>query len=169
MQVTVVVGNPKAGSRTLDAATMLATALTGAPPDATVDVVTLGAALLGWGDEGVAAAVKRVQESDLVVVASPTFKASYTGLLKLFLDQFATGDGMKNVVAVPLMLGAGPTHAMAPDLLLKPVLVELGATAPAPGLYLIDSTYTADTRIAEYAARWGRIITHAATAESELS
>ncbi len=43
---------------------------------------------------------------------------------------------------------------MAPDLLLKPVLVELGAVCPLPGLYLIDSTYTTDTRIADYTDRW---------------
>ncbi len=33
MKVTVVAGNPKPGSRTLDAATVLATALTGEAPD----------------------------------------------------------------------------------------------------------------------------------------
>ena len=154
MKVTVVAGNPKPASRTLDAATKLAGAVSGQAPDTVVDVITLGAGLLGWGDADVSAAVKTVAGSDLVVFASPTFKATYSGVLKLFLDQFATGDGLKGVVAVPLMLGAGPGHALAPDLLLKPVLVELGATTPAPGLYLIDSTYTEDTRIADYAQRW---------------
>ena len=154
MKVTVVAGNPKLASRTLDAATRVAEAVSGQAPDTVIDVITLGAGLLGWGDEGVAAAVKTVAASDLVVVASPTFKATYTGVLKLFLDQFATGDGLEDVVAVPLMLGAGPGHALAPDLLLKPVLVELGATTPAPGLYLSDSTYTEDTRITDYARRW---------------
>ncbi|NKQ52027.1 NAD(P)H-dependent oxidoreductase [Amycolatopsis sp. K13G38] len=154
MKVTVVAGNPKPGSRTLDAATRLAEAVSGRAPDSVIDVITLGPGLLGWGDPDVAAAVKTVAGSDLVVFASPTFKATYTGVLKLFLDQFATGDGLKDVVAVPLMLGAGPGHALAPDLLLKPVLVELGATTPAPGLYLIDSTYTEDTRIADYTRRW---------------
>ena len=47
------------------------------------------------------------------------------------------------MVAVPLMLGAGPGHALAPDLLLKPVLVELGATTPTKGLYLIDRAWDA--------------------------
>lgn len=56
------------------------------------------------------------------------------------------------------MLGAGQTHAMAPELLLKPVLVELGATTPAPGLFLIDSTYTTDTRIADDAEWWSGIV-----------
>ncbi|MDS1112967.1 NAD(P)H-dependent oxidoreductase [Gordonia westfalica] len=154
MTTTVVAGNPKPGSRTLDAANRLAESLTGSAPDHVVDVIELGPGLLGWGDEKVKAAVETVAASDLVVFASPTFKATYTGVLKLFLDQFATGDGLRGVTAVPLMLGAGPAHAMAPDLLLKPVLVELGAVCPLPGLYLIDSTYTEDTRIADYTERW---------------
>jgi FMN reductase len=39
------------------------------------------------------------------------------------------------------MLGGGPTHFLAPELLLKPVLVELGATAPTKGLYLVDKAW----------------------------
>ncbi|MGW8816320.1 NADPH-dependent FMN reductase [Gordonia terrae] len=154
MTTTVVAGNPKPGSRTLDAARRLARALTGTEPDHVVDVIELGPGLLAWGDTAVQGAVETVASSDLVVVASPTFKAAYTGVLKLFLDQFATGEGLRDVIAVPLMLGAGPAHAMAPDLLLKPVLVELGAVCPAPGLYLMDSTYTTDSRIADYTDRW---------------
>ncbi|MBM7245165.1 NAD(P)H-dependent oxidoreductase [Rhodococcus fascians] len=169
MKVTVVAGNPKPASRTLDAAATLATALTGGPVDATVDVITLGAGLLGWGDAAVAAAVESVSGSDLVVVASPTFKATYTGVLKLFLDQFAGGSGLQGVVVVPLMLGAGPAHAMAPDLFLKHVLVELGATVPAPGLYLIDSTYTTDSGIAGYVARWGSTVLATVSNEAEIS
>ena len=48
---------------------------------------------------------RRWVSADLVVVASPTYKATYTGLLKLFLDRFAGGTGLRGV-AVPLMLGA---------------------------------------------------------------
>jgi len=73
-----------------------------------------------------------------VVVASPTYKATYTGLLKLFLDRFAT-DGLRGV-AVPLMLGAGPAHALAPELTLRPVLTEIGGTT-VRGHYVLDSRY----------------------------
>jgi FMN reductase len=118
----------------------VAEGLGGAPPDVVVDVVELGPGLLGWGDPTVTAAVESVQKADVAVVASPTFKATYTGLLKLFLDQIPT-DGLAGVVAVPLMLGAGPAHALAPELLLKPVLVELGATCPTKGLYVVDTRY----------------------------
>ena len=151
MGIAVVTGNPKAGSRTLQAAVMVAEQLAGRPPEVVVDVVELGAGLLGWGDPGVTAAVESIQKSDVVVVASPTFKATYTGLLKLFLDQVPT-DGLAGVVAVPVMLGAGPAHALAPDVLLKPVLVEMGATCPTKGLYLIDTSYDDPTAVAAWLA-----------------
>jgi FMN reductase len=136
----VVTGNPKPGSRTLAAAKMVAEALSGAEPEVVVDIVTLGPGLLGWGDPDVKAAIEAVQASAAVVIASPTFKATYTGLLKLFLDQ-VPADGLAGVVAVPLMLGGSLGHALAPELLLKPVLVEIGATCPTRALYMLDSDF----------------------------
>jgi FMN reductase len=140
MDTVAVVGNPKPRSRTLEAARIVVEELTGVLPHAVIDVIDLGAGLLSWGDPAVARAVELVGSADLVVWACPTYKATYTGLLKLFLDQFPV-DGLGGTVGVPVMLGAGPAHAMAPELLLKPVLVELGATCPTRGLYLLDSTY----------------------------
>ena len=141
MGIAVMVGNPKPQSRTLEAAVHVATELAGVAPAVVVDVVELGPGLLGWGDPAVASALDAVRSSEAVVVASPTFKATYTGLLKLFLDQIPA-DGLAGVVAFPLMLGAGPGHMLAPELLLKPVLVELGAICPVKGLYLSDKAYT---------------------------
>lgn len=137
--VAVVVGNPKPASRTLSAATYVATELTG-EPDRVVDLATLGADLLDWQSENVAALVEEVGGADLVVVASPTYKGTYTGLLKLFLDRFPGGTGF-NGLAVPLMLGGGPAHALAPELVLRPVLTELGATVPGRGLFVSDTEF----------------------------
>jgi len=142
MGTIAVVGNPKPRSRTRAAAELVVERLTGAPPDIVVDVVDLGPGLLGWGDAAVGEAVEALTTAEVAVVASPTYKATYTGLLKLFLDHVGTGD-LAGVVAVPLMLGGGPTHYLAPELLLKPVLVELGATAPTRGLYLLDRAWDA--------------------------
>ena len=142
MSVAVVVGNPKPASRTLDAATRVANRLGDEPPKVVIDVIHLGAGLLGWGDPAVENAVAAVREATAVVVASPTYKASYTGLLKLFLDQIPTG-GLAGVVGLPLMLGGAWQHALAPEVFLKPVLVELGAICPMRGLYLLDSDYQA--------------------------
>jgi FMN reductase len=145
VDIAVVVGNPKPSSRTLAAARLVAERISGGPPAVVVDVVDLGPGLLGWGDPAVLAAIEAVQAADVVVVASPTYKASYTGLLKLFLDQ-VPADGLRGVVAVPLMLGAGPAHALAPEVFLKPVLVELGATCPTRALYLLDAGYDDDAQ-----------------------
>jgi FMN reductase len=151
MTVVVVVGNPKPMSRTRAAAEMIAEKLTGAPPDHVIDVIDLGAGLLGWGDPKVAAAKAIVNSANCLVVASPTFKATYTGLLKLFLDQFGQGE-LGQVTTFPLMLGGAYAHALAPELTLRPVLVEIGASCPAPGLYLLDSDYQTSPELGKWLA-----------------
>ena len=153
----VVVGNPKPQSRTRDAAVRLVAKLGYGEPEV-IELSEVGAGLLGWGDEHVAEAVKRTQSADLVVFASPTFKATYTGLLKVFLDQFATGDGLAGVVGIPFQLGAGLRHALAPELLLKPVLVELGAIVPVQGLYQLDSAYQEDPELVQWIERWKPVV-----------
>jgi FMN reductase len=136
----VVVGNPKPNSRTRAAAELVATKLSGTPPEHVIDVVDLGTGLLGWGDPKVAEAKEIVKSADFLVVASPTFKATYTGLLKLFLDQFGAGE-LGQIPTFALMLGGSPAHSLAPELTLRPVLVEIGASCPSPSLYLLDSDY----------------------------
>jgi len=134
----VVVGNPKPASRTLAAATYVARELSGRDAGLVVDLATLGGRLLDWQDPGIASLVDEVGSADLVVVACPTYKGTYTGLLKLFLDRFAT-DGLSGV-AVPLMLGGGPAHALAPELTLRPVLAEIGGIT-VRGHYVLDSRH----------------------------
>src|SRR5687768_9691655 len=129
MHVAVVCGNPKPKSRTLEAAVLVAQQLAGQPPSIVFDLVDFGPSLLTWGDPAVSAAVESVSRCEAAIFASPTYKGTYTGLLKLFLDQFPS-ESLANTTAFPLMLGAAMGHAMAPDLLLKPVLVELGASCP---------------------------------------
>jgi len=152
MRTAVIVGNPKAKSRTLEAGLLVAKKLTGAEPDHVLDLVEFGPALLEWGNAKLNAAIETVRGCNVIIVASPTFKATYTGLLKLFLDQIPS-DGLAGITAFPVMLGAGPAHLLAPDLLLKPVLVELGAICPAVGLYLIDKSFAEDPRIDQWIAR----------------
>jgi FMN reductase len=140
--VGVVVGNPKPRSRTLNVAEAVAIAAAGATglADAertTVDLADLGPHLFDWSSADVRAAVDAIRSCTLAVVASPTYKASYTGLLKAFLDWFSTTD-LDGVTVVPVMVGAGLQHALAVEVHLRPVLVELGATLPTRGLYVTE-------------------------------
>ncbi len=141
--VGIVVGNPKPRSRTLGVAEVVARAAAGAAAlegaeHVTVDLAELGPQLFDWSSPAVKEAVTAVRGCALVVVASPTYKASYTGLLKSYLDWFGTTD-LSGVTVVPLMVGAGPQHALAVEVHLRPVLVELGATLPTRGLYVLES------------------------------
>jgi FMN reductase len=146
VSTAIVVGNPKPQSRTYEAARLLVEQLTGQQPDVAIDLIDFGGALLDWSDASVAAAITTVQHSDLVVVASPTYKASYTGLLKLFLDRIG-GGSLGGVTAIPLMLGGDLRHSLAPEVFLKPVLAELGASTPTRGLFLIDAEYNSPSAL----------------------
>lgn len=138
VRTAIVVGNPKPRSRTYDAAHTVIEQLTGAAPDWALDLAELGARLLDWSDPQVTQALEQVASARLVVVASPTYKATYTGLLKLFLERFAAGS-LASVTAIPLMLGGDLRHSLAPEVFLKPLLAELGAQTPTRALFLPDS------------------------------
>jgi FMN reductase len=138
--ISVVVGNPKPRSRTARVAEAVAEVLAGATglgPIRLLDLAELSASLLDWNDEEVRTLTAEVAASELVVVASPTYKAAYSGLLKLFLDRYGT-NGLEGVVAVPVMVGASPVHALAPEAHLRPLLVELGASVPSRALYVLE-------------------------------
>ena len=131
MTVAALVGNPRPASRTHTAALQLRDALAGGADAALVDLATLAP------DEHEEARAT-VAAADVLVVASPTYKATYTGLLKLFLDGYGPAP-LTGVRAVPLMVGAAPHHALAVDVHLTPLLLELGASVPRRGLYVLES------------------------------
>ena len=133
--MVVVVGNPQAGSRTRTAAEAVATLVADGAATETIDLADHGPDLLGWGSPVVAELKATVLGASMLVVASPTYKAAYTGLLKLFLDQFDHGS-LGGVPTVAVMTGGSPHHSLAVTVHLTPVLVEIGASLPAAGLYV---------------------------------
>jgi FMN reductase len=140
--IAVVVGNPKPRSRTRTVAERVAQRAAAAAgiaggTETVIDLADLGPHLFDWSSTEVREAVHFVAASRLLVVASPTYKASYTGLLKAFLDWCAPTE-LSGVVTVPVMVGAGAGHALAVEVHLRPVLVEIGATVPTRGLYVLE-------------------------------
>lgn len=137
MELSVVVGNPKPSSRTRTVAEAVAERVanaTGGTVARTVDLADHADHLFAWPHEELAALNEAVAASDVVVVASPTYKGAYTGLLKAFLDRYPN-DGLAGVTAIPVMTGGNELHGMAVDTALRPLLVELGASVPTRGLF----------------------------------
>lgn len=143
MRIAVVTGNPKPASRTHGVALAVAGALASAltdppvPPRVVVDLAEYASRLFDWSDGELTSLTAEVAGSDVVVVASPTYKAAYTGLLKAFLDRYGN-NGLAGTVAVPVMTGGWAGHTLAVEVHLRPVLVELGAVVPARGLYVTE-------------------------------
>ncbi len=169
--IVTVVGNPRAGSRTLTAAVALAGALqqtlaaragAGEPlaPGPVFDLAELAPGLLApWSLSTAAAqAAAAVRSARLVVLATPTYKGSYSGILKLLLDVIPAG-GLDGVVVQPLTVAGGAEHRTLADAALRPVLAELGASVPVPALLLQESDLPAVERVAaEHAARHSAVL-----------
>jgi FMN reductase len=143
----VLVGNPRPASRTLNAALALRDAVHrvvgGVETGPVVDAAELAQQVFLPGATDVKAALTALTATNVLVVASPTYKATYTGLLKAVLDQ-VPGGALKGIVALPLQVAASDKHALSVDLHLRPVLVELGATVPGPGVFVNEARLTGD-------------------------
>lgn len=88
-------------------------------------------------DERILAALAQVEAASAVVIASPVYKASYTGILKAFLDLLPQ-TGLKGKIALPLFIGGTIAHLLSLDYALKPVLSVLGSRNILGGVFAID-------------------------------
>jgi len=89
----------------------------------------------------IAAAVDQVERARAIVVATPVYKAAYSGVLKVFLDLLPQ-TALKNKAVLPLATGGSPNHMLALDYALRPVLQSLAARHILPGVYATDSQVT---------------------------
>jgi FMN reductase len=89
-------------------------------------------------DDAIAAAVRAVEEAELVIIGTPIYKAAYSGLLKVFLDLLPP-DALRGKLVLPLATGGSPAHFLALDYALKPVLSALGARHVLDGVFATDA------------------------------
>ncbi|MNJ38984.1 FMN reductase (NADPH) [compost metagenome] len=66
------------------------------------------------------------------------YKASYTGVLKTFLD-LVPQKGLAGKIILPLFIGGSLAHLLSIDYSLKPVLSSLGARHILGGVYAVDA------------------------------
>lgn len=78
-----------------------------------------------------------VASADGLVVATPVYKASFTGALKVLLDLLPE-RALAHQVVLPLASGGSPAHLLAVDYALKPVLAALKAQDMLPSVFAVD-------------------------------
>jgi FMN reductase len=140
-QTLIITGSPSGSSRTAKLAQLVGARLAKNGLDSSLlDLRTLPAEDLlhaRFDAESIKAALERVDTARGVVIATPVYKAAYSGLLKTFLDvlpQF----GLRDKVVLPLATGGTVAHVLAIDYALRPVLSSLDPLHVVPGLFLLD-------------------------------
>lgn len=78
-----------------------------------------------------------LEKADGVIIATPIYKAAYTGLLKAFLDLLPQ-EALRGKAVLPIATGGTIAHLLAIDYALKPVLSELKARHVLGGVYAVD-------------------------------
>ena len=140
--ITALSGSPSARSRST---ALLQLALTRLESDEAhqqaVHVRELPPAALLFADTqapAIRAAIAAIEVADLVIVATPIYKAAYSGLLKTFLDLLPQ-DALRGKTVLPLATGGSAAHLLALDYTLKPVLIALGARHILDGVFATDA------------------------------
>ncbi|WP_013321225.1 NADPH-dependent FMN reductase [Gloeothece verrucosa] len=78
-----------------------------------------------------------IDKADVIVIATPIYKASYTGVLKAFLDLLPQ-KALAGKVIFPIATGGTLAHLLAVEYALKPVLFELGGRDFVSTVYIVD-------------------------------
>ncbi len=73
-----------------------------------------------------------------VVLATPVYKAAYSGVLKALLDLLPSG-ALAGKAALAIASGGSPVHSLAVEYALGPLLAALGAGQVLAGVYLTDA------------------------------
>lgn len=140
MRIEVISGNPVGPGRTstlgLDVAARLAELIGIDAPGDAVELADFAAALSESSSQSAQRLKAIILAADFLIVAAPTYKASMPGLLKSALDLFQA-DELRDKTAIIAFTGGSMAHKLAPDLSVRPVLLELGAGMPTQSLYCL--------------------------------
>jgi len=100
------------------------------------------------------AAFAQVAAADGIIIATPVYKAAYTGVLKAFFD-LMPANVLGGKVILPIALGGSLAHSLVIEYALRPVLTAMGANHILQGVYLIDKqlAYSADSAGVEFASQ----------------
>lgn len=100
----------------------------------------------------VEADLKALESADLIIAASPVYRATYTGLFKHLLDFL----GMSSLVNTPVLLaatGGSPLHALMIDHQMRPMFAMMQALTLPIGVYATEADFTLDYQLFSNAAK----------------
>jgi len=147
LKVTAVSGGLQRPSRTLALVEHLLDALAEALP-VEARLIELGPLVPRFGavlqrahlPEDVEAALAAIESAELLVVASPIYRGSYTGLFKHLFD-LVHQDALIDVPVLLAATGGSERHALAIDHQLRPLFSFFQANTLPIGVYGVDRDF----------------------------
>lgn len=98
-------------------------------------------ALLGRAQhEDVAQALAELAAARVLVVGTPIYRATYTGLLKVFFDLLPP-DALRGTVTLPIATGGSPAHLLMIDHGIRPLIASLGGLTTATAIYATPADF----------------------------
>ena len=94
--------------------------------------------------------MERVMAADMYIIATPIFRASFTGALKNLLDLVPV-EGLMGKPCGLVGMGASDHHYLTVDTQLRPVLAWFGAHQ-VPGATYLQSSHFQDGKLSDPAA-----------------
>ena len=105
------------------------------------------------------AAVAAVGAAHILIAASPTYRALYTGVMKALFDLMPPAH-LEGKICVPVQTGAAPAHFLAIEYGMRPLFASLDGV-PIAGVYATDAQFTDGAPDEALAARVHLVAAHA--------
>jgi FMN reductase len=107
------------------------------------------------------AAIAAVGEARIVIAATPTYRALYTGVLKSFFDLMPPAH-LRGKACLPIQTGGSPAHFLTIEYGLRPLFESLDGL-PVPGVYATDAQFEDGKPVNEVLDRIGHVAMAALT------
>lgn len=142
IHAVAISGSPRAPSKSKTLAGLMLRELEGSRCTvAMIDVADLPAeALLArTSAPEIDAAIAEVGRARIVIAATPTYRALYTGALKCLFDLMPPAH-LAGKICVPIQTGAAPQHFLTIEYGLRPLFTSLDGI-PISGVYATDDQF----------------------------
>jgi NAD(P)H-dependent FMN reductase len=98
----------------------------------------------------VAEVIERIRATKVLLVATPIYRATFSGLLKVFFDQLGQG-ALHGVVCILAATGGSDHHFLSVDTGLRPLVASLNGTSVPTALYYTGQHFNDDGTLNEAA------------------
>ena len=90
-----------------------------------------------FASQAIQDANETVEKANVIVLLTPIYKASFTGILKTYIDLLPEKAFVGKTI-IPIIVGGTERHQLVIDFSLKPLASALGATQILQGVFVHD-------------------------------